>query len=192
MADHRGHVRNDWSAKGWFGFKKTLVKYAHDGIENLIESAPVHPVKWDHSVASSGTFTEATGYDSATSRPYHQVTCDATGTFLLYKTMELPKNFGSFVTDGLINIKTYRSAPITSLKLTMLKANVADSTISALSVEPSTSGVWELFQMVPGTSTYAKGDWITFLLTWVADTIGDVIRVSDFSSYFVSGRGHAP
>ena len=189
MSVWKAHVRSDQSAKGFFGFRKTLVEYAHDGIKNLRHRIPLPQCAWQLETVS-GAFTQSYLFDSTTGRTYLSVACTATGVYKARIRFQTPPDFGSFAASGL-DLFSYRISAITHLKLTLLKAAVADATINGISISPANTYTWEAFQLSPG-SAYSKRDWLTLVVEFSADTIGDQIFIADVGVEYLSARGNAP
>jgi hypothetical protein len=173
---------------GWTEYIRTGVKYAHDGIHGLRHHVPIPSVGAYTGQNSSGSFSFAYAYDGGTSRQPLTITCTTVGVAVARIRFQLPPDYGAFPADG-ITIFTRRSAAITHLRATLLKAGAADGTINALSIEPASSGVWQAFPMTPG-STYFPGDWLTLEIEFSADTIGDAVEIADLTAEYVSGRGN--
>lgn len=187
MPDTLYHVRQDWSAAGWFGFKRTLVKYGHNGIQKLKHYVPQSQQDWAE-FTSSGAHTFGYNWDSSTARVSKRITCTTVGIAIIRKRIQLPRDFGEFVANG-FSIVTMRSAAITHLVVAMQKGGVTDSTINGVSISPASATVWETFTFTPG-STYSPGDWVTVIVQASLDTIGDIVDVADLSMLYVNARGN--
>lgn len=187
MPDLLYHIRADWAAAGFFGFKRTDVKYAHNGIQKLKHYVPQSQQDWAE-FTTSGVHTFGYNYDGGTSRVSKRITCVGVGVALLRKRIQLPRDFGSFVASG-FSIVTMRSAAITHLQVTLMKGGASDSTINGTSISPSLSTVWETFNLSPG-STYSPGDWVTVQISASLDTIGDIVDIADLSMLYLNARGN--
>lgn len=188
MAGYKAHVRREVAAKGYFEFRKTGVQYGHDGVKNLRYRLAVPQSAWT-TEQTSGTHTFSYTHDGSTSRLPLTIECTGVGVAKARLRLQLPPDFGSFVSSG-VTIITKRSAAITHLKLTLLKSGSADATINGSSISPSSSGVWQAFQFTPGGS-YARADWVTIQVEASLDTIGDIVYIADLSLEYITARGHA-
>ena len=187
MATAMRQVRNEWSAAGFFGFNRTNVKYAHNGIQNLKHYVPIAQIGWFGELVS-GTFTVSFSYDGGTSRTPVTITCSSPGVYKVRTRVQLPKDFGSIPASGL-SIVTRRNAAITHLKLTMEKGGSADSAVNGVSVSPASSSTWETFTFSP-SGGYSPGEFLTFTVEFSADTASDVADVADLSLTYVNKRGN--
>lgn len=187
MAKIRFAHKNEKIGSGAFFFMNTDVVYGDDGISGLDHYVPLAQGDWTYA-AGTGTATYANVYDAATSRVYASMTALTTGTVFLRKRILLPKDFGNFMTNSL-GIITYRSAPLTFMRITFYKAGSADASINGASIEPSVSTTWEAFSKSP-TSSYAAGDFVTLEVSANHDTIGDESRYSDVTLLYSNLRGN--
>lgn len=189
MAGYKAHTRQDVTAKGAFIFRKTGVEYGHDGIKNLRRRIEL-PSRFLTEFISGSSVGEGYNLDGGTSRVPLKFTSGGVAVIRAYQRFQLPPDFGAF-DEQAIDLYAKRSAAITRLEATLLKAGVADAGVNAVSVSPSGSGVWEFFQLTP-TGSYAPRDWLTLQLELELDsTVGTTVELADVGSEYVSGRGHA-
>lgn len=172
---------------GWFEFKRTGVKYAHDGIYGLMRHVPLSQNGFFAAV-QSGSFNHGLVYDGSDYRTPYQVTCTVDGTIHLLHRFQLPEDFGAFLPNA-IKLWASRSGAVTAIAATLRRPS-ADATISAQSISPSTTSTRELKQLSPGTA-YSRNAWLTLQLI-VTCVAGVSVEFSDLSISYRSANGNVP
>lgn len=158
MVDWLRHARADEIANGYFKFINTNVKYADNGITNLVEHVPISQTEWLHDGTANHAKSEQ--FDSTNSRILTRITAAAGGaiTSRMRKCLLLPRQFGTFQAYGFRVLVRGSNALPTAVTMTVKRLGTADGTVNDSDIKPSVHSVFEFKELSITSLTYLPQD----------------------------------
>lgn len=184
------HARADEIANGYFKFINTNVKYADDGISNLVEHVPIAQTEWLHDGTANHARSET--FDSTNSRILTRITASAGGaiTSRMRKCLLLPRNYGTFQPFGFQMLVRGSNALPTAVTMTVKRLGTADGTVNDADIKPSVHSVFEVKQLTISSTTYLPQDLVLLEFKVTTANNGEWAEVGHMSLNFLTAGGN--
>lgn len=190
MGNARRVFRRDESEVGEVVWLSTAVEMGSSGIKGLLHFVGFDQLGWVKEDDAPATSNKLEIYDAVTSRTPTRMDVTATGKHRLVKRVIIPIDFGNFSGDSVALLTRVSSVAVgLTLKLTMFRGGVADLGINAVNVKPLMANTYSFFTFTP-LDTYSPGDFVTFELELVSDSIGDTADVADLELTYKNTMGN--